>query len=191
MGNTSSTKTAPVPSPTIPLTLAGDLTTVSTRTLRRRSMSNLLRMGHCAPTVMQTLLDASDTEAEWLVIIDARNRPGEHDVKPSEIAVSDRGTLGGLTQFLRRSVVLAPQIAEYKRHRGTVRFEGGFCATLFQTVRKSLILNGEMSEWSIEHAWKLIPLARADAHQNPPTHFRSTTSRNIDMRRRVPVNDGV
>jgi C_GCAxxG_C_C family probable redox protein len=71
MGNTSSTKTAPVSSPTIPLTLVGDLTTVSTRTLRRRSMSNLLRMGHCAPTVMQTLLDASDTEAEWLVKLTA------------------------------------------------------------------------------------------------------------------------
>ena len=71
MGNTSSTKTAPVPSPTIPLTLVGDLTKVSTRTLRRRSVSNLLRMGHCAPTVMQTLLDASDTEAEWLVKLTA------------------------------------------------------------------------------------------------------------------------
>jgi hypothetical protein len=32
--------------------------------------------------------------------------------------------------------------------------EGGFCAILIQAVRKSLILNGEMSEWSIEHAWK-------------------------------------
>lgn len=28
---------------------------------------NLSRMGHCAPTVMQTMLDVSDTEAEWLV----------------------------------------------------------------------------------------------------------------------------
>ena len=72
----------------------------------------------------------------------------------NEIAVSDRGTLRGLTQFPRRSVSARPQIAEYKSHRGTVRFEGGFCATLFQTARKSLILNGEMSEWSIEHAWK-------------------------------------
>ena len=58
-------------SPTIPLNLAGDLTTVPTNTLRRRSMSNLLRMGHCAPTVMQTLLDASYTEAEWLVKLTA------------------------------------------------------------------------------------------------------------------------
>ena len=48
-----------------------------------------------------------------------------------------------------------------------------------------------LAAWLKEHAWKLIPLARADAHQNPPTHSRSTTSRNIDMRRRVPVDDGV
>jgi hypothetical protein len=37
------------------------------RRLRNRSMVNLSRMGHCAPTVMQTLLDGSDTEAQWLV----------------------------------------------------------------------------------------------------------------------------
>ena len=46
-----------------------------------------------------------------------------------------------------------------------------------------------MAEWLKAHAWKLIPPARADAHHNPPTHSRSTTSRNIDMRRRVAVND--
>src|SRR5262252_3567462 len=45
-----------------------------------------------------------------------------------------------------------------------------------------------MSEWSIEHAWKSTPPARADAHKIPPTHSRSTTSRNNDVRRRVPVN---
>src|SRR6476469_6587789 len=67
----------------------------------------------------------------------------------------------------------------------------GFCVTLFLAVRKCLILNGEMSEWSIEHAWKLTPAARADAHRIPPTHFRSTTSPYSDVRRRVPVNHGV
>ncbi|MGB2713959.1 MAG: C-GCAxxG-C-C family protein [Vicinamibacterales bacterium] len=71
MASLESTKASAVSSPTIPLKLAGDLTTVPTSTLRRRSMSNLLRMGHCAPTVMQTLLDASDTEAEWLVKLTA------------------------------------------------------------------------------------------------------------------------
>ena len=64
--------------------------------------------------------------------------------------------------------------------------EGGFCAILFQAARKSLILNGEMSEWLKEHAWKLIPLARADAHRNPPTHSRSTTSRNNDVHQTCP-----
>jgi len=34
---------------------------------RRRGLTNLLRMGHCAPAVMQTLLDLRNTEGEWLV----------------------------------------------------------------------------------------------------------------------------
>jgi hypothetical protein len=53
------------------------------------------------------------------------------------------------------------------------------------------VLNGEMLERSIRHAWKLTPLARADAHQIPPTHCRSTTFRNNDLLCRVPVNGGV
>jgi hypothetical protein len=41
----------------------------SARRLRNRSVANLLQMGHCAPTVMQTLLDESRSTAEtaWLV----------------------------------------------------------------------------------------------------------------------------
>jgi hypothetical protein len=38
---------------------------------RRQGFSNLLRMGHCAPTVMQTLLDVSSTQKEWLVRLSA------------------------------------------------------------------------------------------------------------------------
>ncbi len=34
---------------------------------RNRSLSNLSRMGHCAPAVMQTLLDLSALRATWLV----------------------------------------------------------------------------------------------------------------------------
>ena len=48
----------------IPLLDTGEATV---RRLRRRSLANLARMGHCAPTVMQTLLDASEVEAQWLV----------------------------------------------------------------------------------------------------------------------------
>ena len=45
----------------------GAFPTLTAVKLRRRSMRNLLRIGHCAPTVMQTVLDASHSEAEWLV----------------------------------------------------------------------------------------------------------------------------
>jgi hypothetical protein len=38
---------------------------------RRRSFGNLLRMGHCAPTAMQTLLDITSQEQEWLVKLSA------------------------------------------------------------------------------------------------------------------------
>jgi hypothetical protein len=48
-----------------------------------------------------------------------------------------------------------------------------------------------MSEWLKEHAWKSTPLARADAHQNAPTHLQINDFRNIDARRRVLVNHRV
>ena len=35
------------------------------------------------------------------------------------------------------------------------------------------------------------PLARADTHRIPPTHSRFNDFRNIDVRRRLPVNDSV
>ncbi len=35
------------------------------------ALSNLIHMGHCAPTVMQTLLDISSTRKEWLVRLSA------------------------------------------------------------------------------------------------------------------------
>jgi hypothetical protein len=38
---------------------------------RVRCFANLLRMGHCAPTVMQTILDISSTDKEWLVKLSA------------------------------------------------------------------------------------------------------------------------
>ena len=38
---------------------------------RRLAFANLLRMGHCAPTAMQTILDISPTQKEWLVRLSA------------------------------------------------------------------------------------------------------------------------
>ncbi len=38
---------------------------------RGKAFANVMRMGHCAPTVMQTILDISSTEKEWLVRLSA------------------------------------------------------------------------------------------------------------------------
>lgn len=37
----------------------------------KQSASNLVRMGHCAPTVMQTILDVSGMQEDWLVKLSA------------------------------------------------------------------------------------------------------------------------
>src|SRR6266516_2746649 len=58
----------------------------------------------------------------------------------SKIAVSDRRTLKGLTQFPTTGPFPRSQLADSLRDGGRGRFEGGFCATLFQTVRNFLIL---------------------------------------------------
>lgn len=49
--------------------------TVTPVSLRRRSVTNLLSMGHCAPAVMQTLIDAARVERPWLVLA-AAGLPG-------------------------------------------------------------------------------------------------------------------
>src|SRR4051812_30009686 len=71
-----------------------------------------------------------------------------------EIAVSDRTTLEGLTQFACSSRHACQQMIGTTGHAESDMREGKFCAILFRTARKCLILNGEMSEWLKEHAWK-------------------------------------
>src|SRR4030067_3601154 len=43
----------------------------SGREYYRYALANLIKMGHCAPTVMKTILDISSTEKEWLVRLSA------------------------------------------------------------------------------------------------------------------------
>jgi C_GCAxxG_C_C family probable redox protein len=52
-----------------------DAGTETARRLRNRSLLNLSRMGHCAPTIMQTLGDAYGTDVQWLVRL-AAGLPG-------------------------------------------------------------------------------------------------------------------
>jgi hypothetical protein len=44
-----------------------DLSYTTKMMYRHRGFSNLLKMGHCAPAVMQTLQDIGNTKKEWLV----------------------------------------------------------------------------------------------------------------------------
>jgi hypothetical protein len=80
----------------------------------------------------------------------------------------------GITRCILAAAILEKPVSD----RGTLEDVSQSPILPFKQACKLLILNGEMSEWSIEHAWKLIPLARADAHRNAPTHSRSATSRN-------------
>lgn len=75
--NKQSTKTSDPSQPTRPSSLidTSDVSPTSKRAYRNRSLLNLLKMGHCAPTVMQTILDLNDTEKEWLVKL-AAGMPG-------------------------------------------------------------------------------------------------------------------
>ncbi len=54
----TATSPAPVDVPPLPMHL-------DPPALRRRALGNVLRAGHCAPTVMRTLLDAAGEDASW------------------------------------------------------------------------------------------------------------------------------
>jgi C_GCAxxG_C_C family probable redox protein len=48
-----------------------DSSAETARRLRNRGLANVLRMGHCAPSIMQAMLDVSETDAQWLVKLTA------------------------------------------------------------------------------------------------------------------------
>jgi hypothetical protein len=80
-----------------------------------------------------------------------------------QIAVSDQTTLEGLTQFATTTILRIAlngwQQAKYIR---LVIREGAFCATLFQAVRKSLILNIRRDVRVVEGARLEIALTVCD-----------------------------
>jgi hypothetical protein len=75
MGNTITTTASKQPTHPGSINYPIDLSPAVKRAYQNRSLGNLLRMGHCAPTVMQTVLDSAHTEQEWLVKL-AAGMPG-------------------------------------------------------------------------------------------------------------------
>ena len=63
----STTETTSQVRPGKPVTLTPVLSTRTKRIYRRRGLDNLLKMGHCAPSVMQTLQDLGNAKEVWLV----------------------------------------------------------------------------------------------------------------------------
>ena len=62
----STATTSPL-DPEKPASVAAVLSKRTKRMYRRRGLSNLLKMGHCAPAVMRTILDLEDAKDDWLV----------------------------------------------------------------------------------------------------------------------------
>jgi hypothetical protein len=82
-------------------------------TFRRRGFANLLRMGHCAPTAMQTILDVSSTDKEWLVRLSA-GMPGGigntgHECGAVTSPLAVMGTRDGLRELDRGLPVIFDQ----------------------------------------------------------------------------------
>ena len=107
--------------------------TVPPAELRTRSVGNLLRMGHCAPTVMQTMVDASADEADWLVKLTA-GLPGG--------VGNTGGECGGLTAPLvaiglrhgRDETVGGLPVAVEKGHDLLQRFEAAHGASRCRVI---------------------------------------------------------
>jgi hypothetical protein len=70
---------------------------------RRRSFANLLRMGHCAPTVMKSILDISLANKEWLVKLSAGMPGGIGNIGFECGAVTSPLALLGIRYGLRES----------------------------------------------------------------------------------------
>ena len=78
----------------------------------KQSAANLFRMGHCAPTVMQTLLDVSDLRQEWLVKLTAGMPGGIGNTGFECGAFTSPLVLMGLRYGLRQSDDGIPTIVE-------------------------------------------------------------------------------
>jgi C_GCAxxG_C_C family probable redox protein len=100
-----------------------DSSAETARRLRNRGLANLLRMGHCAPSIMQAMLDVSETDAQWLVRL-AAGLPGGIG--------NTGGECGGITaplvllglRYGREKPVEGLPVVVYKGHDLLRRFVG-------------------------------------------------------------------
>ena len=102
-----------------------DSSAETARRLRNRGLANLLRMGHCAPSIMQAMLDVSETDAQWLVKLTAGLPGGIGDTGGECGGVTAPLVLLGLRYGQEKPVQGLPQelpIVVYKGHDVLRRF---------------------------------------------------------------------
>jgi C_GCAxxG_C_C family probable redox protein len=102
--------------------------------LRNRSLVNLSCMGHCAPTVMQSMLDVSETDAKWLVKLTAGLPGGIGNTGGECGGVTAPLVLLGLRHGLEAKGDLLPEIV-YKGHDLLRRFAACHGTTLCRQIR--------------------------------------------------------
>lgn len=98
-----------------------DSSAETARKLRNRGLANLLRMGHCAPSIMQAMLDVSETDAQWLVKLTAGLPGGIGDTGGECGGVTAPLVLLGLRYGQEKPVQGLPVVV-YKGHDFLRRF---------------------------------------------------------------------
>ena len=99
-----------------------DSSAETARRLRNRGLANLLRMGHCAPSIMQAMLDVSETDAQWLVKLTAGLPGGIGNTGGECGGVTAPLVLLGLRYSQEKPVEGLPVVV-YKGHDLLQRFE--------------------------------------------------------------------
>jgi hypothetical protein len=129
----------------------------TTRIYRRRGFFNLLKMGHCAPAVMQTLLDLGNRKEEWLVRMTA-GLPG---------GISNTGfECGGITSPL---IQLGLKYGLNKKNDGLphVIYAGHDYDQLFRKCNNSLFCKEILGK-------RRVPLPCIKAVRHAPELYRQT-----------------
>jgi hypothetical protein len=155
------TETTSQISPEKPAPVATVLSYRTKRMYRRRGLSNLLKMGHCAPAVMQTILDLGDAEEEWLVKMTA-GLPG---------GIGNTGyECGGITSPLTRFGLEHGLRAE---HDGlpTVIYAGHDYAQRFQKCNNALLCKEILGD-------RRVPLPCIKVVRHAPELYRQTDYKN-------------
>lgn len=158
------------------------MTAATTRQFRHRATVNMLRMGHCAPSIAKTLLDVSDQKKDWAVKL-AAGMPGgiantgyECGGVTSPLIVLGLGhglqMRDGLPEVVCRGQALCQQFEDRNGTLSCVAIRGGpdrFSVHCPRIVREA----PETFFACVERDRDVMPPAAKDAYRRLYAHFLS------------------